>query len=69
MSGLYFISKLVKQVVASQLNDSVCCNGLENVKQLAFNLGHLRETVMVSIKNVVHLPRARCEATAVVLLD
>ena len=33
ISGLSFISKLVERVVASQLNDHVASNGLENVNQ------------------------------------
>ena len=66
VSGLVFISKLVEHVAASQLNDYVCSNGLENVKQPAYKLGHSTKTALLSIKNDVHL--ARGEATAVVLL-
>ena len=69
VSGLCFISKLAERVVASQLNDYVCSNGLENVKQSAYKLGHSTETALLSIKNDVHLALARGEATAVVLLD
>ena len=64
--GLSFISKLVECVVASQLNDHVPSNGLENVSQSAYKHGHLTKTALLSIKNKVHL--ARGEAT-VVLLD
>ena len=59
VSGLCFISKLVERVVASQLNDYVCSNGLENVKQSAYKLGHSTETALLSIKNDVHLTLAR----------
>ena len=38
VSGLCFISKLVERVVASQLNDYVCSNGLENVEQSAYTM-------------------------------
>ena len=69
VSGLCFISKLVKRVVASQLNDYVCSNELENVKQSAYKLGHSTKTALLSIKNHVHLALARGEVTAVVLLD
>ena len=69
VSGLSFISKLVERVVASQLNDHVACNGLENVSQSAYKQGHSTETALLSIKNEVHLALARGEATAVVLLD
>ena len=64
-----FISKLVERVVASQLNDHVTPNGLENVSQSAYKEGHSTETALLSIKNEVHLALARGEATAVVLLD
>ena len=66
VSGLGFISKLVERVVASQLNDHVSVNGLENVRQSAYNLGH---SALLSIKNDVHLAFAKGEATAIVLWD
>ena len=69
VSGLGFISKLVEHVVASQLNDHVSLNRLENVRQSAYKLGHSTESVLLSIKNDVHLAFAKGEATAVVLLD
>ena len=70
VSGLCFISKLVERVVASQLNDYVCLNGLDNVEQSAYKLGHSTETALLSIKNDVHLfALAQGEATAVVLFD
>ena len=69
VSGLCFISKLVEQVVASQLNNYVCSIGLENVEQSAYKLCHSTETALLSIKNDTHLALARGEATAVVLLD
>ena len=55
-------------MVASQLND-FSSNGLENIRQSAYKLCHSTETVLLSIKNDVHLTLARGEATAVVLLD
>ena len=56
-------------MVVSQLNDYVCSNGLENVKQSAYKLGYSTETALLSVKKDVHLALARGEATAVVLLD
>ena len=69
VSGLGFISKLVERVVVTQLNDHVSLNGLENVRQSAYKLGHSTESALLSIKNDVHLAFAKGEATAVVLLD
>ena len=54
--------------MASQLNDHVASNGLENVSQSAYKQGHSTETALLTIKNEVHLALARGEATAVVLL-
>ena len=61
--------KLVEWVVASQLNDHVSLNGLENVRQSAYKLGHSTESALLSVKNDAHLAFAKGEATAVVLLD
>ena len=43
-------------------------NGLENVRQSAYKLGHSTESALLSIKNDVHLAFAKGEVT-VVLLD
>ena len=47
VSGLGFILKLVECVVASQLNDHVSVNGLENVRQSAYKLGHSTESALL----------------------
>ena len=51
----------------SFLNANVSSNGLKNVKQSTYKLGHLTDTVLLLIKNYFHLALARGEATAVVL--
>ena len=56
-------------MVVSQLNTYVSSNGLENIRQSAYKLGHSTETALLSISNDVHLALARGEATAIVLLD
>ena len=48
---------------------TVSSNRLKNVKQSAYKLGHLTKTVLLLIKNDVHLALSRGEATTVVLLD
>ena len=55
--------------MASQLNDHVTSNGLQNVSQPAYKQGHSTKTALLSIKTKIHLALARGEATAVVLLD
>ena len=49
------------------MNDHVSLNGLDNVRQSPYKLGHSAESALLSIKNDVHLAFAKCEATAVVL--
>ena len=56
-------------MVASQLNDYVSSNGLKDVKQSAYKLGHSTETALLSIKNEVHQDLATDEATAVMILE
>ena len=53
--------------MAFQLNDHVISNGLDNVSQSTYKLGHLTATALLSINNEVDLVRG--EATAVILLD
>ena len=53
----------------SLLNDCISFNGLENVKQPAHVSNHSTETALLSIKNEVHLARARSKDTALVLFD
>ena len=55
VSGLSFMSKLVKRVVAKQLNDHIHDHNLDNRFQSAYNTGHSTETALLSIKNEVHL--------------
>ena len=75
VSGLGFILKLcivsyhIECVIASQLNDHVSMNGLENVRQSAYKLDHSTESTLLSIKNDAHLAFAKGEATAVILLN
>ena len=59
VSGLGFILKLVERVVASQLDDHVSLNRLENVRQFVHKLGHSTESALLSIKNDVHLTFAK----------
>ena len=69
VSGLNFISKLVKCVVAKQLVDHIHRHGLDNSYQSAYKSGHSTETALLSIKNYIHLSLSRGEATVLVLLE
>ena len=64
-----FISKLVECVVASQLNDHVSLNRLDNVRQSTYKLGHSTESALLSMKNDICLAFAKGEYTAIVLLE
>ena len=69
VSGLWFLSKLVERVVAKQLTSHINNNKLDNPHQSAYEPGHSTKTLLLSIKNEVHLSLARDEPTALVLLD
>ncbi len=69
VSGLGFISKVIERVVASQLNNHVVKNGLENKYQSAYRTGHSTETALLKLKNDIHLNMAENRPTAVILLD
>ena len=69
VSGLCFLSKLVKRVVAKQLTSHINNNKLDNPHQSAYKPGHSTESVLLSIKNEVHLSLAHGEPTALPLLD
>ena len=69
VSGLRFISKLVKCVVAEQLVDHIHGHGLDNSYQSAYKSGYSTETALLSTKNNIHLSLSQGEATALVLLD
>ena len=69
VSGLCFLSKLVERVVAKQLTSHINNNKLDNPHQSAYKPGHSTETVLLSIKNEVHLSLACVEPTALELLD
>ena len=49
VSGLSFISKLVKQVVAKQLLEHIHVHNLDNPYQSAYKTGHSTKTALVSI--------------------
>ena len=69
VSGLSFISKLVEQAVAKQLLEHIHVHNLDNLYQSAYKTGHSTETVLLSIKNEVHLSLSRGESIALILLD
>ena len=69
VSGLSFISRRIKCVVAKQILGHIHVHNLDNPYQLAYKAGHSTETALLSIKNEVHLSLSRGEPTALVLLD
>ena len=44
MSGLYFLSELVGQIIAKQLTFHINSNKLDNSHQSAYKIGHSNET-------------------------
>ena len=68
VSSLCFISKIVEQVVASQVIDHIKSNGLDNQNQSAYKVGRSIETALLSIQHKIHLCVSKGEASASDLL-
>ena len=51
VSGLSFMSKLVKRVVAKQPLEHIHVHSLDNPDQSAYKTGHSTETALLSVKN------------------
>ena len=69
VSGLSFISKLIKCVVAKQLLEHIHVHNLDNLYQSAYKAGHSTETALLYIKNEIYFSLSKGETTALVLLD
>ena len=69
VSNLAFTSKLVEKVVASQLQQYLLENGLNEDFQSAYRKGHSTETALLRVQNDVLLAVDRGEAACLVLLD
>ena len=63
------MSKLVEQVVVTQLMQHINSNNLDNPRQSAYKSGHSTETALLHIKNEIHLSLSRGKPTALVLSD
>ena len=69
VSGLSFLSKLVQRIVAAQIRSHMDSHDLGNTFQSAYKVGHSTETVLLCIKNGIHLALLKGMPTALVLLD
>ena len=69
ISGLSFISKLVKWVVAKQLLEHIHVHNLDNQYKFAYKTGHLNMIALLTIKNELQLPLSRGKPTSLILLD
>ena len=63
------MSKLVQRVVVKQLMQHVNSSNLENPPQSAYKTGHSTESILLHIRNEIHLSLSFGEPTALVLLD
>ena len=69
LSGLNFISKTTKHVVAMQLKHHLTVNKLDNINQSAYKTSHSTETARLTITDDVKLNLAQNKPIDVVLLD
>ena len=69
VSSLCFITKLDEQVVASLMIDHINSKELDKMNQFTYEVSHLTETVLLSIKNETHHSLSKGEASALALLN
>ncbi len=69
VSGLNFVSKVTERVVSKQIKSHIYTNNLDNIHQSAYKAGHSTETILLKIKNDIHLNLAQNRPTALILLD
>ena len=63
------MSKFLEQIVVKQLMQHMNSNNLDKPYQSVFKTGHSTETVLMHIKNKIHISLLRGEPTPLVLLD
>ena len=63
------MSKLVEWLVVKQFMQHINSNNLDNPHLSAYKTGHSTETVLMHIKNEIHLSKSYGEPTALVFLN
>ena len=53
VSNLMFLSKSCEKIVASQLNNHLCDNNLQELFQSAYKNGHSTESALIRVQNDV----------------
>ena len=69
VSNLSFISKLIENVMAKQLNNYIDSEGLSNVNQSAYRRLHSTESALLKIQNDIAASMDSGKAVALTLLD
>ena len=69
VSNLAFLSKVLEKVVASQLDDHLTVNNLQEPHQSAYRRGHSTETVLLSLHNDVIKAIGEQKIVLLVMLD
>ena len=69
ISKLIYVSKLTEKVVAKQLIEHVCSNGLDEVFQSAYKNFHSTETALVKIYNDILIDIDKNRTIILLLLD
>ena len=69
ISNLAFVSKLIERCVAEQTSAHMTSNGLHEVLQSAYKMGHSTETALLRVHNDICMAMDNQQVTILVLLD
>ena len=69
VSGLNCVSKLIEEIVASQIKSHKQNSGISNNFQSTYKSGHSPETVLLYIQNDILSAQDHCKITALSLLN
>ena len=69
ISNLAFLSKLIERCAAEQTTTHMTLNGLQEVMQSAYKMGHSTETALLRVHNDICMAMDNHQVTILVLLD
>ena len=67
--NLNFLSKLLEQIIALQLNSPLSTYSLMNKYQSAYKHGHFTKSALLKLQNYIFINMACGKSTVLVLLD
>ena len=69
VSNLYFIAKILKKVILSQVSSYLNSHNLSNACQSAYRPGHSTETTLLKVENDLFLSLSKSNISVLALLD